>query len=559
MQTAAIALIVVLLVGMACGLEITWALGLSCIVAVLLDPKLTFVVIAQRIFANSNSFSMLAIPAFMLAGDVMSKGGLSKRLVAFADSLVGWISGGISLVSIVACTFFAAISGSSVATTAAIGGLMYPEMVKRGYPESYAAAVQAIGGTLADQWLEVIEADDMSDKTVFTSGVLIRKGQNTKGTGNTVSNGSIIHVYDNQFMMLVDGGKVVDYTAEPGYYKVDNSSLPSLFNGQFGDSLKDSFNRIKYGGQTPTAQKVFFINLQEIKGIKFGTRNPINYFDNFYNAELFLRAHGTYSVKITNPLQFYAEVIPRNADRVEIDEINEQYLSEFLEALQSSINQMSADGTRISYVTSKARELGKYMSTTLDEEWNQTRGMEIQAVGIASVSYDEESQKLINMRNEGAMLGGDASVLRGMAVKNLTEGVRDAGSNAGGAMTGFMGVGMGMQQFNTSMEGLNAMTAGMAGTQPQAAPQQAAAPQQTAAPANSWTCECGASNTGKFCSECGKPAPAPANSWTCECGTVNTGKFCSECGKPAPAAEWTCECGTVNKGKFCSNCGKARS
>ena len=399
----------------------------------------------------------------------------------------------------------------------------------------------------------------MSDKTVFTSGVLIRKGQNTKGTGNTVSNGSIIHVYDNQFMMLVDGGKVVDYTAEPGYYKVDNSSLPSLFNGQFGDSLKDSFNRIKYGGQTPTAQKVFFINLQEIKRIKFGTRNPINYFDNFYNAELFLRAHGTYSVKITNPLQFYAEVIPRNADRVEIDEINEQYLSEFLEALQSSINQMSADGTRISYVTSKARELGKYMSTTLDEEWNQTRGMEIQAVGIASVSYDEESQKLINMRNEGAMLGGDASVLRGMAVKNLTEGVRDAGSNAGGAMTGFMGVGMGMQQFNTSMEGLNAMTAGMAGTQPQAAPQQAAAPQQTAAPANSWTCECGASNTGKFCSECGKPAPAPANSWTCECGTVNTGKFCSECGKPAPAAEWTCECGTVNKGKFCSNCGKARS
>lgn len=421
------------------------------------------------------------------------------------------------------------------------------------------AAAQAIGGSLADQWLEVYEPDDMGDKTVFTSGVLIRKGQNRKGTENTVSNGSIIHVYDNQFMMLVDGGKVVDYTAEPGYYKVDNSSLPSLFNGQFKDSLNETFSRIKYGGQTPTMQKVFYINLQEIKGIKFGTRNPINYFDNFYNAELFLRAHGTYSIKITNPLQFYAEVIPRNKEHVEIDEINEQYLSEFLEALQSSINQMSADGTRISYVSSKARELGKYMSTTLDEEWNQTRGMEIQAVGIASVSYDEQSQKLINMRNEGAMLGGDASVLRGMAVKNLTEGVRDAGSNAGGAMAGFMGVGMGMQQFNTSMEGLNQMTAGMAGTA-QAAPQQAAAqPQQSVPEGNQWTCECGTVNTGKFCSECGKPAPAPVRSWTCECGTVNTGKFCSECGKPAPAAEWTCECGTVNKGKFCSNCGKARS
>lgn len=87
--------------------------------------------------------------------------------------------------------------------------------------------------------------------------MLIRKGQNRKGTPDTVSNGSIIHVYDNQFMMLVDGGKIVDYTAEPGYYKVDNSSMPSMFNGEFGESLKETFNRFKFGGQTPTMQKVF--------------------------------------------------------------------------------------------------------------------------------------------------------------------------------------------------------------------------------------------------------------------------------------------------------------
>ncbi len=429
---------------------------------------------------------------------------------------------------------------------------------------------QAIGGGFADQWLEVYEADEMGDKTVFTSGVMIRRGQNKKGTDGTVSNGSVIHVYDNQFMMLVDGGRVVDYTAEPGYYKVDNSSLPSMFNGEFGESLKEAFNRIKFGGQTPTMQKVFFINLQEIKGIKFGTRNPINYFDNFYNAELFLRAHGTYSIKITNPLQFYAEVIPKNQERVEIDSINEQYLSEFLEALQSSINQMSADGTRISYVTSKARELGKYMATTLDEDWNQMRGMEIQSVGIASVSYDEESQKLINMRNEGAMLGGDFNVMRGMAVKNLTEGVRDAGSNAGGAMAGFMGVGMGMNAMNQTLSGLGALKTPddmqQAGTNPVPPAPQGGAPravepeQKDSAYQKSWVCGCGQVNTGKFCSECGKPAPVQEKKeWTCECGHVNTGKFCSECGKPAPAAEWTCECGQVNKGKFCSNCGKARN
>ncbi|MBO5258920.1 MAG: SPFH domain-containing protein [Agathobacter sp.] len=425
-----------------------------------------------------------------------------------------------------------------------------------------------VSGGLADQWLEVIEPDDMGDHTVFTQGVKKRTGNNKKGTDNIISNGSVIHVYDNQFMLLVDGGKIVDYTAEPGYYKVDNSSMPSLFNGQFGDSLKEAFDRFRFGGETPREQKVYYINLQEIKGIKFGTRNPINYFDSFYNAELFLRAHGTYSIKIVNPIQFYGEAIPRNKDHVEIEEINEQYLSEFLEALQSSINQMSADGTRISFVSSKARELGKYMASVLDEEWNQMRGMEIQAVGIASVSYDEESQKLINMRNQGAMLS-DPTIREGYVQGAVARGMEAAGSNSNGAMAGFMGMGMAMntggnmmgmasqnnmaqmhmQQQQAQMN--QQMNQGMAG----AVPQQKESSQEAG-----WTCECGKVNTGKFCGECGKPAPAPKEEgWTCECGAVNTGKFCSECGKPAPAKDWTCECGQVNTGKFCSNCGKPRA
>ena len=303
------------------------------------------------------------------------------------------------------------------------------------------AVTQAVGGAFADQWLEVIEADNMGDQTVFTKGTLIRRGENKKGTDNVVSNGSMIHVYDNQFMMLVDGGKIVDYTAEPGYYKVDHSSMPSLLNGQLGDSIKESFDRFRFGGQTPQKQQVFFVNLQEIKGIKFGTRQPINYFDSFYNAELFLRAHGTYSIKIVDPLKFYAEAVPKNKDHVEIDEINEQYLSEFLEALQSSVNQMSADGFRISFVSSKARELGKYMSSVLDEEWNQTRGMEIQAVGM-TVSYSEESQKLLNMRNEGAMLS-DPTVREGYVQGAVARGLEAAGSNSNGSR--FYGNGNGFQ------------------------------------------------------------------------------------------------------------------
>lgn len=394
------------------------------------------------------------------------------------------------------------------------------------------AIASAVGGSLADQWLEVIEPGEMSDQTVFCAGVKTKKGSNTKGTENTVSNGSVIHVYPNQFMMLMDGGKVVDYTAEEGYYTVNNSSLPSLFNGQFGDTLKESFNRIKYGGVTPTTQKVFYINLQEIKGIKFGTRNPLNYFDQFYNAELFLRSHGTYSIKITDPLLFYSEAIPKNDDKVEIEEINSQYLDEFLEALQTSINQMSADGIRISFVASKGRELAKYMADTLDEDWKRMRGMEIQSVGIGSISYDEESQKLINMRNQGAMLS-DPSVREGYVQGAVARGMEAAGSNAAGSMAGFMGMGMGMGTSGGFMGG--ASNNNMQQMQQQAAQQQAQQPTPqpvvVAGAAAGWTCECGHVNTGKFCSECGKPKAADGP-WTCSCGSVNTGKFCSECGKP---------------------------
>ncbi len=414
------------------------------------------------------------------------------------------------------------------------------------------ALTGAIGGGLADSWLEVIESAPMGDNTVFTRGIKVRKGdsrnQNTKGTADTVSNGSIIHVYDNQFMMLVDGGKVVDYTAEPGYFKVDNSSMPSLFGGQFGDSLKETFSRIKYGGTPSSSQKVFFINLQEIKGIKFGTRTPINYFDCFYNSELFLRAHGTYSIKVTEPLKFYAEAIPRNAESVDINDINEQYLNEFLEALQAAINQMSADGTRISFVTSKARELSKYMANVLDEEWNQNRGMQVQSVGIGSLSYDEESQKLINMRNQGAMLS-DPSVREGYVQGAIARGVEAAGSNTAGAGAAFMGVGLGMNAAG------NMAGAFSASNQQQMQYQQQQQAQQQQAQQGGWKCSCGATNGDNmaFCPGCGskKPAPKPAEGgWTCSCGATNGANmaFCPNCGskKPAEAAA---------KSAFCPNCG----
>jgi len=397
------------------------------------------------------------------------------------------------------------------------------------------AATSMIGGGLADQWLEVIEPDNMSDSTVMTKGVKVRRndkrGANRKGTEDVITDGSVIHVYPNMMMLLVDGGQIIDYTAEEGYYTVKNELAPSMLNGSLKDAISETFDRFKFGGVTPQKQQVFYINLQEIKGIRFGTSSPLNYFDNFYNAELFLRAHGNYSLRITDPILFYTNAIPKNKSQVDINDINEQYLAEFLTALQTAINKMSADGERISYVPSKSMELSKYMGTVLDDSWRELRGMEIVSVAVASISYTDDSVKLINMRNQGAMLG-DPSIREGYVQGSVARGMESAGSNAAGATTGFVGMGMGM---NAGGGYLN-----QASQNNQQQMQQQQAPAQSNA--DHWDCpQCGTSNTGKFCSNCGTPKPTsdgPSLKMKCsDCGEVidlanGIPKFCPNCGKP---------------------------
>lgn len=368
------------------------------------------------------------------------------------------------------------------------------------------AAASTINGSLADQWLEVIEPEDMGATTVMTKGVFVRKnskkGSNRKGTEDVLTDGSVIHVYPNMMMILVDGGKIIDYTAEEGYYTVKNNSAPSALNGSLKGAISESFSRFKFGGVTPQKQQVFYINLQEIKGIKFGTPAPINYYDNFYNAELFLRAHGNYSVQITDPLLFFTNAIPRNQTQVSINDINEQYLAEFLTALQTAINQLSANGERISYVPSKSLELSQHMAQVLDEQWRSLRGLDIVSVAVSSITYTEDSTKLINMRNQGAMLS-DANVREGYVQGAMARGMEAAGSNQNGAMNGYMGVGMVM---NTSG---NYFTQASQTNQQQI--ERTHNQEQTIAQPSkedTWVCsECHTENTGKFCSNCGTAKP----------------------------------------------------
>lgn len=124
------------------------ALGVSASVILLIQNEIPLMVVIQKMFNAADSFPLMAVPFFILAGKLMETGGISKRLIHFANTIVGRVHGGLGLVSILACMFFAAISGSAAATTAAVGSLLIPAMVKKGYDKGFSTAVQAAGGTV---------------------------------------------------------------------------------------------------------------------------------------------------------------------------------------------------------------------------------------------------------------------------------------------------------------------------------------------------------------------------------------------------------------------------
>ena len=141
-------LFITLFVCLLIGVPIAISLGVSSLVAIYFGSTLPLSIITQKAFTSLDSFPLLAIPFFMLAGILMGKGGVSKRLLALATTMVGWMTGGLSMVTIVACMFFAAISGSGPATVAAIGGFMIPAMVARKYDGGFAAAIAASAGSI---------------------------------------------------------------------------------------------------------------------------------------------------------------------------------------------------------------------------------------------------------------------------------------------------------------------------------------------------------------------------------------------------------------------------
>ena len=418
------------------------------------------------------------------------------------------------------------------------------------------AIAGAAGGVLADQWKEFFYCDAIDNDILMVKGKKRVSGRssNTKGNDNIISNGSGIAVADGQCMIIVEQGKVVEFCAEPGQFTWDSSSEPSLFTGSLGESLLETFRligkRFTYGGDTGKDQRVYYFNTKEILNNKFGTAQPIAFrvVDSRigFDVDVSLRCNGTYSFRLTDPLKFYTNVAGNVQDEFSKDELLSSMKVEFVSALGPALARLSELELRPNQIPAHTNELEKFLNDELSGEWG-ARGIGDVKVAINPPTLTEEDQEMLKTAQKTAMYR-DPTMAAATLVDAQAEAMKTAAGNAGGAMTGFMGMNMAAGQ-----GGMNAQSLFQMGQQ-QA---QQAAPAQAAAPAGSWKCTCGHMTTGKFCPECGakKPEEKKAGSWQCACGHTATGKFCPECGAKRPEDGWTCSCGAVNKGRFCPECG----
>ena len=414
----------------------------------------------------------------------------------------------------------------------------------------------AAGGILADQWKEYFRCD------ALPGDVLVRKGMkqvggrssNTKATDNIITSGSVIAVADGQCMMIVDQGKIVEFAAEPGEYKYDASTEPTVFCGDLGEGIMQSFEqltrRFTFGGEPAKDQRIYYINTKEIMGNKYGTPSPVPFRVVDHNigldVDIAIRCFGEYSYRICDPMLFYKNVCGNVTADFTRSNLDSQMKSDLLTALGGAFARVSALGVRYSALPGHGIEMAQALNDVLSPKWRNKWGVEIVSFGVSSVKASEEDEAMIKELQKTAVFR-NANMAGAYMVGAQGEAMKAAASNPNGAMMGFMGMNMAQQAGGMNAAQLFQMGQQQAG--------------QAASAAGGWKCSCGATATGKFCPECG--AKKPEEGWKCACGTVNKGKFCAECGakKPAGVPQYKCDkCGwqpadPTKAPRFCPECG----
>jgi membrane protease subunit (stomatin/prohibitin family) len=400
------------------------------------------------------------------------------------------------------------------------------------------AALGAAGGVLADQWKDFFYCDAMPEDILAVKGKKRVSGRssNTRGEENIITTGSVIAVADGQCMMVVEQGKVLDISYEPGEYIFDISGEPTLFAGgglgkNAAESLKSVWERFKFGGSPGKDTRIYYFNTKELIGNKYGTPSPVPFRVVDRNIgldiDIAIRCHGEYSYKIMNPILFYTNVCGNVDAGYARSAIEGQLKTELMTALQPAFAKISGMGIRYSALPGHTIELADALNEVLSAKWRDLRGLEIVSFGVSSVKASDEDEKMIKELQRNAAFR-DPTMAAAHLVGAQASAMQSAAENQStGPSMAFMGMNMAGNAGGMNAQNLYAMGQ----QQAQAVPVPSAAPVPTAAP-DQWTCACGALNAGKFCSECAKPRPEAGADWTCACGVVNKGKFCSECGKP---------------------------
>ena len=321
----------------------------------------------------------------------------------------------------------------------------------------------ALGGTFADQWKDFYAPRQGVSGTVglypaVPSGTNAGRGENTKGSENIITNGSKIIVPEGTALITIQDGAITGLVAEPGgfIFSSDDPNSQSMFagNGIFGQTLKQTWERVKFGGQPGSQQLAFYVNLKEIPNNKFGTQSEIYWDDAFFGTQVGAVTRGTYTLKIVDPLLFVKNFVPSkylqpNApvfDFADMDnDAGTQLFNEVVGTLSAAFSNYTNDpskGNRISKIQADQIGFAQAMSQAVEDayQWKTTRGLEIVKTAILAIEYDEDTKELMkDVKKADALSGSRGNSFMQQAV---ARGMQSAGENGGGANMAFMGMGM---------------------------------------------------------------------------------------------------------------------